>query len=78
MPAHLEVLGSRQIPCGPLLARVNVRKWPMQRDRTVGFDAARGGLKLTRFRGHLTVNEEGVRNANYEAAVSGGVPTADH
>jgi len=35
-------------------------------------------LKLTRFRGHLTVNEEGVRNARYQAAVSGGVSTTDH
>ena len=34
-------------------------------------------LKLTRFRGHLTVNGEGVRNAQYQAAVSGGVPRTD-
>src|SRR5664280_2362197 len=35
-------------------------------------------LELTRFRGHLTVKTEGVRNAHHQAAVSGGVPTTDH
>jgi len=35
-------------------------------------------MELTRFRGHLTVKTEGVRNAHHQAAVSGGVPTTDH
>jgi hypothetical protein len=34
-------------------------------------------VKLTRFRGHLILNGEGVRNAHTEAAVSDGVPPAD-
>ena len=32
-------------------------------------------MKLTRFRGHLILTEEGVRYAHTEAAVSGGVPS---
>ena len=35
-------------------------------------------LELTRFRGHLTVTREGVRNAQYQATVSGGVSSTDH
>ena len=34
-------------------------------------------LKLTHFRGHLTVNKEGVRYAQEQAAVPGGIQAAD-
>ncbi|MFZ2650109.1 MAG: hypothetical protein WA210_08375, partial [Burkholderiaceae bacterium] len=34
-------------------------------------------LELTRFRGHLILMEEGVRNANTETPVSGGIPPTD-
>ena len=34
--------------------------------------------ELPRFRGPLTVNGEEVRNARYQTAISGGVPTTDH
>ena len=36
-----------------------------------------GKLKLTHFRGHLTVNKEGVRYAQEQAAVPGGIQAAD-
>ncbi len=36
-----------------------------------------GGLKLTQFRGHLILKEEGVRNGKNQAAVSGRIQAAD-
>ena len=37
-----------------------------------------GSLELTRFRGHLTVIRERVRNAHNQAAGCGGVSSTDH
>ena len=49
--------------------------------RTLTHVAAKTGaavvLKLTHFRGHLTVNKEGVRYAQEQAAVPGGIQAAD-
>ncbi len=35
-------------------------------------------LKLTHFHGHLTVQERGVRSAQIQAAVPGGVSSTNH
>ncbi len=35
-------------------------------------------LKLTHFRGHLTVPERGVRSAQIQTAVPGGIPSTNH
>jgi hypothetical protein len=42
-----------------------------------GFDLAPVDLKLTPFRGHLILMEEGVRNAEAETSISGAVSPAD-
>jgi hypothetical protein len=47
-------------------------------DRTIARRAAGWRVELTRFRGHLILVEKGVRDAQEQTAVSGGVSLAGH
>lgn len=66
--AHIQELVSRRLSPSDILARkIAVGPPPVFQGRERDIMV----VKLTRFRGHLTVNEEGVRNAYHQAAVCG-------